>query len=91
MKMEYKEFDVIKDKNNNIYKKGDKVKCISNKDDLLEKDHLYTIEMIFSINNELFSNLNNGKYIIIYVPFGRFIKVGCLKNKVRKLKRLLKI
>lgn len=80
-----------KDTIGNILKIGDKVKCLFNPYHNTEFENLFTINKCYLIkkieNNEvtLVNNLRN--YDRLFSDW--FIKVDCLKNKIRKLKRLL--
>lgn len=81
-----------RDAKGNLLKVGDRVKCISNKGlNILGAPILNKIYRIFSFRNAFPDN------IIITDTEGydgwystRFVKVDCLKNKIRKLKRLIK-
>lgn len=78
---------------NQEFKVGDRVKCIIDAGVLfkvsLTLNKTYTVTKIkhYGISNCIFIKDDDG--CIDFYSERRFIKVGCLKYKIRKLKRLL--
>lgn len=79
------------------FKVGDRVRCIDDKNSPLILNKIYTVkEIIKNFDEDCFPSSKNDQIILFEQPYlcifylDRFVKVDCLKNKIRKLKRLLK-